>query len=302
VRVSSNVRRHTRVVHGQTLSWLEAGPADAPVLVLVHGILQSAGGWRPLMEELAPHVRVLALDLPGHGASEAVRGDYSLGGHATLLRDLLLLLGVGPVTVVGHSLGGGIAMQFAWQFPDLTSRLVLISSGGLGDDVSTALRIATLPVAAPALAVAKPFLAAMRPVASLLERRGARPAVVEGFGTAAHLATPGGRRAFLATLRSVVDASGQRVSAVSKLYLTAGAPLLLIAGDADPHIPVGHAVATHEAVPGSRLVVLPGVRHNPQLATPGPVADAILAWLQDVGPAEDATWFHTALRRHNPET
>jgi pimeloyl-ACP methyl ester carboxylesterase len=130
-------------LHGQTVTYHRAG--SGPVLLLVHGITSSSRTWREVMPALAEDFDVIAPDLPGHGRSGKPRGDYSLGAYASGLRDLLVVLGVRSATVVGHSLGGGIAMQFAYQFPERVERLVLVDSGGLGDEVSLVLRAATLP-------------------------------------------------------------------------------------------------------------------------------------------------------------
>src|SRR3954465_14951329 len=130
---------------GHRVSFEEAGPAEAPAVVLRHGIAGSSHTWDPVVPLLVPDVRIIAPDLLGHGLSAKPRGDYSLGAFASGVRDLLDLLDVEHVTVVGHSLGGGVAMQFAYQFPERCQRLVLVSSGGLGREVTPLLRAATLP-------------------------------------------------------------------------------------------------------------------------------------------------------------
>src|SRR4051794_7291389 len=132
-------------LHGHPVSFEEAGPTDAPVVVLLHGIAGSCHTWDPVLPLLVPDVRVIAPDLLGHGLSAKPRGDYSLGAQACGVRDLLAALGHDRISLVGHSLGGGIAMQFAYQFPERVQRLALISSGGLGREVSIFLRAATLP-------------------------------------------------------------------------------------------------------------------------------------------------------------
>ena len=134
---------HEVDLHGHHSIYREAG--SGPNLVLIHGMINSSRHWEEVAERLAGSYRVIAPDLIGHGDSATPRGDYSLGAHAASIRDLLAAIGVERATIVGHSLGGGVAMQFFYQFPQRTERLALISSGGLGDDVSPLLRAAALP-------------------------------------------------------------------------------------------------------------------------------------------------------------
>ena len=111
-------------------------------------MVNSSKHWRDVALQLAETHTVIVPDLIGHGDSAAVRGDYSLGAHAAVIRDLLSAIGIESATFVGHSLGGGIAMEFFYQFPHKVERLALVSSGGLGQEVSPMLRGAALPGAA----------------------------------------------------------------------------------------------------------------------------------------------------------
>src|SRR5262249_9319248 len=207
-------------VHGRTISYLEAG--EGPLLLLVHGMAGTARNWDAVIEPLALHNPVIAPDFPGHGASAPGGGDYSLGSLASGLRDLLLALGHERATLVGHSLGGGVALQFTYQFPEMVERLALVSSGGLGPDVSPVLRAAGLPGAELFISATAGVgsrvgsvlgrglgLVGLRPNADLAE-------VTRGYAT---LTDPERRKAFVATLRSVVGTQGQRVAALDKLYL-----------------------------------------------------------------------------------
>src|SRR3954468_23991529 len=130
-------------LHGHRVIYRIAG--DGPPVVLIHGMVNSSKHWENVALRLAERYTVIAPDLIGHGDSAAIRGDYSLGAHAAGIRDLLAALGIDRATIVGHSLGGGVAMQFFYQFPQRTERMVLISSGGLGREVSPLLRTAALP-------------------------------------------------------------------------------------------------------------------------------------------------------------
>ena len=170
--------------------------------------------------------------------------------------------------MVGHSLGGGIAMQFAYQFPERTERLVLVSSGGLGRDVHLLLRAASLPgsdIVLPAL-TSQRLVELGRGLGGLLGKVGLHPSadiavLARGF---AELDNAGSRQAFLATLRAVVEPGGQKVSANSRLALAASLPSLIVWGENDSIIPVEHGAAAHEAMPGSRFVVFEGAGHMPQ--------------------------------------
>ena len=224
------------------------------------------------MARLAERYTVVAPDLLGHGRSAKPRGDYSLGAYASGARDLLGVLGFERGTVVGHSLGGGIALQFAYQFPEYSERLVLVSSGGLGKEVHPLLRAAALPGAELVLPliIRDWAIGAGSAVAGFLGRLGlsAGPDLAEAARGYASLAERGAREAFLHTLRAVVDLEGQRVSATDRLYLAERLPTLLIWGTDDPIIPIEHARAARARIPESRLVEIAGSGHWPQLDDP----------------------------------
>jgi pimeloyl-ACP methyl ester carboxylesterase len=259
------------------------------VLLLIHGMAGTYENWSAVIDPLARDHTVLAPDLPGHGASAPGGGDYSLGALAAGLRDLLIALGHERATLVGHSLGGGIAMQFSYQFPEMTERLVLVSSGGLGSEVNPVLRAAALPGADLFIAAtAGPGRTAGSAVARGLAAVGLRPnadvaEVARGY---ASLADPDRRAAFLATLRAVVSTNGQRVHAGDRLYLAEGVPVLIIWGEHDPMIPVHHGEQAHQAIPGSRLEIFDRVGHLPQLEAPGRFVAALERFLAETEPAE----------------
>ena len=260
----------TMSLHGDEFHYMKAG--NGPVLVLIHGILGSRRSWEHLVSLLMRDFTVIAPDLLGHGDSAKPRGDYSLGAHAGRLRDLLDELGVERVTPVGHSLGGGVAMQFAWLFPERCDRLVLVSSGGLGRDISPILRVPTLPGVEWLLPlVSRPWL--LRNGEALARRLGraglpSGPDVEELWRGYVSLGDAGSRRAFLATIRTVVDPGGQTVSALERLPALAHIPTLLVWGARDRLIPVAHGRAAQRAIPGSRLEVFEGAGHAPHLTDP----------------------------------
>lgn len=263
-------------LHGDHVAYRDEG--HGPVLLLIHGMAGSSETWRGVLPALAKNHRVIAPDLPGHGQSAKPRGDYSLGAFAASLRDLLRALDVEKVTVVGQSLGGGVAMQFTYQHPEYCERLILIGSGGLGPDVNWTLRLLSAPGAELVLPIIapKPVLDAGNKIRSWLSSAGVHsPRADEAWRSYSSLADRETRQAFLRTLRSVVDYRGQAVSAMNRLYLNSAMPTLLIWGDSDKIIPVAHGHAAHEAIPGSRLEVLPGIGHYPHAEAPGAVVEII---------------------------
>ncbi len=275
------------VLHGHQVLYRAAG--SGPVLVLVHGITSTSATWAGVLPYLAKHFTVIAPDLLGHGDSAKPRGDYSLGAYASGIRDLLLALGHDRATLVGHSLGGGVAMQFAYQFPERCERLVLVDSGGLGAEVSPLLRAATLPGAElllPLLANSR-FLSAGRAAGRVLDRVGLRPRTDLGEILRGHasLSNPEARAAFIHTLRTIVDPRGQRVDASDRLYLAERIPFLVIWGDRDPIIPVAHALAVRDHVPGSRVEIFEGAGHFPHLDDPQRFVHLVVEFVASIEPA-----------------
>jgi pimeloyl-ACP methyl ester carboxylesterase len=281
-------------LHGHRVIYRIAG--SGPPVVLIHGMVNSSRHWERVALSLADSYTVIAPDLIGHGESAAPRGDYSLGAHAAGIRDLLTAIGIDSATVVGHSLGGGVAMQFFYQFPQRTERLVLVSSGGLGHQVSPLLRGAALPGASALLALAahRRVVAALVDTSERLRRRGSSKSVyLRAIARALQpLEEAGAREAFLQTLRSVIDVRGQRVSAVDRLYLLDAMPTMIVWGARDNTIPVAHGRQMHEAVPGSRFEILPRAAHFPNLEDPEGLAAVLRDFLETTSPAriDDADW------------
>ncbi len=274
------------VLHGRRAVYRIAG--DGPPVVLIHGMLNSSSHWHAVAERLAGAHTVVAPDLIGHGDSAAPRGDYSLGAHAASIRDLLTAIGIERATFVGHSLGGGVAMQFFYQFPERVERLALVSSGGLGKEVSPMLRTAALPGTAPLLSVTinPRLLGAIRTLGSRMRERGMDSgaylqAVARALGP---LQNAGAREAFLQTLRSVIDVRGQRVSATDRLYLLEAIPMLIVWGERDHTIPLEHGRAAHRALPNSMFRTLPGAAHFPNLEDPEGLAAALLEFIAATDP------------------
>ena len=272
-------------LNGDRVAYLDVGQGSA--VLLIHGMGGSSQTWREVVAHLATRHRVIAPDLLGHGQSDKPRADYSLGAFAVWLRDLLNELGISRVTLVGHSLGGGVAMQFAHQHPEYVERLVLISSGGLGPELGRTLRLMSAPGAEFVLPIIAPHkvVAAGERLRGWLASAGVRSAQAdETWNAYISLADPKTRTAFLRTLRSVVDYRGQAVSAFNKMHFTAGLPTLLIWGAQDRLIPAAHGRDAHEALPGSTLVTLEGVGHFPQVEAPLAVTDTVDEFMATTAP------------------
>jgi pimeloyl-ACP methyl ester carboxylesterase len=241
------------------------------------------------MPALARRFTIVAPDLLGHGGSAKPPGEYSVSAHANLLRDLLAALGYRRATLVGQSLGGGVVMQLAYQFPERCERLVLVSSGGLGREVSALLRGLSIPgveqvfplFCCPALRSAGERFAAW--IGGTVVRPA--PVLEEIWRSYAALADDAARRAFFRTLRAVVDAGGQSVSASDRLYLAARLPTLIMWGARDSLIPVRHGIAAHEAIPGSRLEIFEEVGHFPHCESPDRFVQTLVDFIDATEPA-----------------
>ena len=285
---------------GDRVAYRVAG--KGPVLLFVHGLAGNSLTWRYVMPTLADRFTVLAPDLLGQGQSDKPPGEYSLGAHANMLRDLMDTLGHKQATVIGQSLGGGVAMQFAYQFPERCERLVLVDSGGLGREVTFYLRMLTVPgfetvfplFCTPRLRDAGTL------VATWLGRAGvsSTPAREEIWRSYASLADAENRRAFFRSLRDVIDFKGQAVSALGRLYRAVRLPTLIVWGAEDPFIPVGHAVAAHKAIPGSRLEIFEGIGHYPHCEAPERFVALLLDFIASTKPARLPA--RSARRRSNP--
>jgi len=275
-------------LYGQPISYREMG--EGPAIILVHGITSSSKTWKETMPLLAKDHRVVAFDLFGHGESSKTVKDCSLGAYASTLRDLTVLLDVPRATVIGHSLGGGIAMQYAYQFPERIERMILVSAGGLGRDVNLALRAATLPGSELVMPVlfSSPVRGAANTAGSMLKKIGIHgnadmQGVSEGFASLGDTAT---RRAFIQTIRAVADATGQRVDALDRIHLTELLPTMLVWGARDHIIPVSHAHEAARLMPDCRLEIFEDSGHFLFNNHPHRFASLVAEFIAETEPAD----------------
>ncbi|MDQ3730206.1 MAG: alpha/beta fold hydrolase [Actinomycetota bacterium] len=280
--------RHSVKIHGHKVCFRLTG--SGPLIVLIHGITGSSAQWIPVMDVLRDRYTLFAPDLLGHGESAKPRGDYSLGAYASGIRDLLIGLDAERATVVGHSLGGGIAMQMAYQYPERCGRLVLMSSGGIGQEVHPLLRAASLPgseIVLPLITHAR-LLGAGAALSRALGAIGLQTGadIAEGARGYASLNDREARAAFVHTIRAVIDPTGQRVSALDRLYLAEALPSLIVWGENDRIIPSHHAEIAHDAMPESRLELIEGAGHFPQMTDPIRVARLLADFIDETEPAE----------------
>ena len=279
-----------RTIHGYRRAYRIAG--SGPALLLIHGIGDNSTAWEPVHAQLARRFTVIAPDLLGHGQSDKPRADYSVAAYANGMRDLLSVLGIDKVTVVGHSLGGGVTMQFAYQFPQLVDRLILVGAGGVTKDVNIALRFAALPVGGEAIALLRLPLVmpALQTVGRVLETvmgsTGLGRDIPNALRILADLPEPKASAAFTRTLRAVVDWRGQVVTMLDRCYLTESVPVQLVWGDQDVVIPVSHAHMAHAAMPGSRLEIFPNSGHFPFHDDPARFVRLVEDFIDATPPAE----------------
>ncbi|MEO9323447.1 alpha/beta fold hydrolase [Nocardioides sp. C4-1] len=274
-------------IHGHRRAFVKVG--SGPALLLLHGLGCDHTTWSPVIDALAKRYTVIAPDLLGHGRSAKPRADYSVGGYANGMRDLLTLLGIDKVTVVGHSFGGGVAMQFAYQFPERTERMMLVASGGLGPEVTPAIRAVTTPGFHQAMGLLT------LPGVRHLGVAGLKAASATGLKAARDLGEvaeiydsfkdPHARAAIRHVVRAVVDWKGQIVTMADRAYLTDAMPMAVVWGDGDQVIPVAHAANAAALAPKARVEVLPNAGHFPHKDHPERFARIVHDFVRTTRPA-----------------
>jgi pimeloyl-ACP methyl ester carboxylesterase len=279
-----------RTIHGYRRAFRIAG--SGPVILLIHGIADNSSTWSTVQAKLAQRFTVIAPDLLGHGQSDKPRADYSVAAYANGMRDLLSVLDIERVTVIGHSLGGGVAMQFAYQFPQLVERLILVGAGGVTKDVNFILRWASLPMGGEAVALLRlPFVLpalqlAGRAMGRILGSTAVGHDLPDVLRILADLPEPKAYAAFTHTLRAVVDWRGQMVTFLDRCYLTKSVPVQLIWGTHDVVVPVSHARMAHSAMPGSRLEIFERCGHFPFHEYPDRFVEVVERFIDSTQPAE----------------
>ena len=274
-------------VHGHRRAYVKVG--SGPALLLLHGLACDHTTWSPIIDRLAEEYTVIAPDFLGHGESDKPRADYSLGGYANGMRDLLTILNIDKVTVVGHSFGGGVAMQFAYQFPERTDRLVLVSSGGLGREVSPGIRAITLPGFHQFIGMVN--LPGMRNVTQSL-LTGLADSGVGAFRDLHEVADiveswrdPGTRRAIAHLVRACIDIKGQIITMRDRAYLTAAMPMALVWGKDDMVLPVKHTQTVAELAPDARIEVFENSGHFPHKDDPERFVEFLTSFIAETQPA-----------------
>ena len=274
-------------VHGHRRAYVKVG--NGPALLLLHGLGCTHRTWLPVLDSLSRRYTVIAPDLLGHGESDKPRADYSVGGFANGMRDLLTVLGIDRATVVGHSFGGGVAMQFAYQFPERTERLVLVGSGGLGPEVSPAIRAITTTGFHQVMGVLT--MPGVRHVGSAGLRALSRTGLKEfrDFDEVAEIyesfRDPAARAAIRHVVRAVVDWQGQIVTMADRAYLTDAMPMCVIWGEQDRVIPVSHAARAAEMAPKARVEVIPNAGHFPHKDHPERFVKVLNGFVRGTSPA-----------------
>lgn len=286
-------------IHGHRRAFVLAGPkmGTAPVLLLLHGLGCDRHTWDPVIERLAERYTVIAPDLLGHGESAKPRADYSVAGYANGMRDLLTVVGADKVTVVGHSFGGGVAMQFAYQYPERTERLMLVDSGGLGREVTPFIRVLGLPGAMAALAfLTLPGVRQVNKATLRALHRVPLPAtrdLAEVAEMTEALKDPRMRYALHRLVGAVIDMRGQVVSMRDRAYLTAAMPVCVLWGEDDFVLPVSHAHVIESLAPAARVVVQKDSGHFPHKDHP----DVFVELLDEFMEIPPATYSRARWRR-----
>lgn len=277
------IERRYVEVDGNRISYLEAGSPGAPAVLLVHGLMSDSGTWAEVVEPLAARgLRAIAIDLLGHGESDKPTGPYLLDDFALVLDGFITALGLDRVTLCGHSLGGAIAIHYGYHYPQRVERLVLVSAGGLGKEVSWGLRMLALPGAERITGAVMGRSLVQRVLRSSQVHRACHVTperLVNLRRIGRTLFRSDMRAAFFCSLRGVIGPRGQLGSFLEMEYLAAHVPTLLVWAQQDVVIPVAHAHRTHEYLPGSELVVFRGGGHEPHRRNADEFANAAAAFV-----------------------
>jgi pyruvate dehydrogenase E2 component (dihydrolipoamide acetyltransferase) len=264
---------------GREIAALLAGPeAAAEKIVFLHGLTGSQSTWMALLGSLVERYRVATLDLPGHGKSDKrspETTDYSIASLAAAVDEAMRSLGLAPAIVVGHSLGGAVALQLALTQPKAVRALVLIDSAGLGKDIAP--ELLDLVAAEPTTESARALLSLFLNDQKLVLDRGVEEMRQNLSADGAH-----------AAVNAVASAAFSRDEQTTGLEARLGdieRPTYIVWGELDRVIPAAQAAAAQEQIPGSWLDVMEGVGHVPQVEAPVQLANLLDAFIAYLPPA-----------------
>jgi pimeloyl-ACP methyl ester carboxylesterase len=267
--------REVKLQNGLCLYVYDAGPRDAPAIVLVHGLGDDADTWRHVVEPLAQAQRVVALDLPGFARSDKPRRAYTLDFFCATVLALLDALAIRRATLVGSSLGGMIAHTLAITNPDRVERLLLVDGGLVtrGQKLNPAMLLGLLPLVGErgynrlrtdpqaAYESLRPYYADLDGLpetdrAFLFQR------VNERVWNDAQ------RDAYLSALRQLPVWMMRRARALPAQLAQVKVPTRVVWGERDQILPIEQAQALIAAQPGAQLVRIAGAGHLPHQETP----------------------------------
>jgi len=250
-------------VDGVRLRLRDTGPREAPAVVLIHGFGASLETWEPWARALSARYRVIRFDLPGFGLTGPdPTGDYTDAREIKILADMMDEMGLRRASLIGNSLGGRIAWNFAAQHPDRVTRLVLVSPDGFASPGFPYDKAPKTPLLMRLL----PYLAPRGLLKANLAAAYGRPAALQEATVTRYrdlLLAPGVRRAILARLSQVI----LRDPTPTLARITA--PVLLLWGEKDGMIPISNAADYLRDLPHATLVRLPGLGHVPFEEDPG---------------------------------
>jgi pimeloyl-ACP methyl ester carboxylesterase len=250
---------HVEIGDGLALHYLLAGaPSSLPPVVLLHGLGGSINGWQTVLATLAERRTVCALDLLGHGRSAKpppAQADYSVRGLAAGVASALDELELGPAVVIGHSLGGAVALQLALEHPGTVRQIVLVAGAGLGTEINAELleRLEAEPSREEARALLELFFH---------DRRAVVPGGIEELYQTRLL--PGASEALRAAAAASLSREGQRVDFRPRLG-ELSIPVALVWGAHDRVIPAHHAAPAAAALGGAPVAIIENAGHVPHL-------------------------------------
>ena len=263
------------LVEGIQVRYRDSG-GSGPAVLLLHGIGGSLELWAAQFVEANQGLRLIALDLPGHGLSGFGRPPYGPASHAQFVWQFATALGLDGVHLAGNSMGGAIGLHMLAQQPGRARTLLLAAAATLGREGPLPFRLMTLPLLGGLMTRAGP-MAVGQQLQAIFDPSFAIPDEVRK-AVERNVMRPGAQAAFLATLRQMCDWGGQREALVAEARAalsSATVPVLLLHGRQDRVIPCAHSEDAQCLAPGNRLQLIDGCGHTPQLERPAIFNDAL---------------------------